>query len=107
MITDEEMHQAIDRIARSEDGHLLYLYFQKALCATTTTESALPRNEGRRSFAAELMAIMAKGIRESGRADSIPITFAVAGPRSIAGTGSGPGRIRAALARADTESGAG
>ena len=68
MITDEDMHKAIDNIARSADGQLLYLYFQKTLCSISTSpdaQCALPSHEGRRKYAAELMALMAKGIEES------------------------------------------
>ena len=68
MITDEDMHKAIDNIARSADGQLLYLYFQKTLCSISTSpdvECALPEHNGRRKYAAELMGLMAKGIEES------------------------------------------
>ena len=69
-VADEDMHKAIDNIARTEDGQLLYLYFQKTLCSTVANATAdalcaLPMNEGRRKYAAELMALMAKGIEES------------------------------------------
>jgi hypothetical protein len=85
-LTNEDMRDALDRVARSSDGVLLYRYLQKTLCAVTTDsmpEGALRRNEGRRSLAAELMGLMAEGIRSSGRADS-PVTFALAGARAVA-----------------------
>ena len=94
MITDDEMHKAIDRIARSDDGELLYRYFQRILCAVTTDpaqDSALRELEGRRKFAASLIGLMAKGIQESGLAATPSITFAVAGPRAISSPG-GAGR---------------
>jgi hypothetical protein len=108
-IGSEDFVKAIDRLARTEDGRLLYLYFQKVLCAITSDselERALQRNEGRRKFAAELMGLMAKGIRESGRHAEPAVTFTIAGPRAISGAG-GTNRIRSALARSDTESDAG
>lgn len=68
MISEEEMAAAIDRIARTEDGRLLYLWCQKRLCAVTasTDGGALNEDNGERSFAAKLMSRMAKGIDESG-----------------------------------------
>lgn len=108
MISDDDMKKALDAIARTHDGELLYRYLQKQLCAVASDaavrEGALPGLEGRRRFAAELMAHMAEGIRESGRADTT-VTFAVSGPRAI-GRAAGIGRIRAALAaESDAESG--
>ena len=94
MITNEEINKALDRIARTEDGYLLYLYFQKTLCAITTDETvncALPFKEGRRKLAAELMSLMAQGIEQSGRPSNAPVTFAVAGARAISRP-SGAGR---------------
>lgn len=75
MITDEDMHQAIDRIARTPEGAVFYRYLQKAICAFLPGEAsnrALRQNEGRRSFAAELMGLMAKGIDESGGRTDLP-----------------------------------
>lgn len=100
MITDDDMKKALDRIARTRDGKLLYLYFQKTLCAVTTSDGALPRNEGRRSFAAQLMSLMAKGIEESSGRANAAITFAVAGAVSVSRTGGGAGR-RVALEPGD------
>jgi hypothetical protein len=100
-VSDKHCFDAIDRIARSDDGYMLYLYLQKALCAVGEAETsgrALRANEGRRKFAATLMGLMAKGIRESGRAADPIVTFAVAGARSVAKPGSGTSRIRDYLA---------
>jgi len=68
MIENKQLHEAIDRIAHTEDGRILYLFLQKQLMAvTTTTESgALLKNEGQRTFAAKLIGLMGKGIAESG-----------------------------------------
>jgi len=96
-LTGQDMRDALDRVARSSDGVLLYRYLQKTLCAVTTDsmpEGALRRNEGRRSLAAELMGLMAEGIRSSGRADS-PITFALAGARAVARTRGAGRRVTA------------
>lgn len=96
-ITDEDMHGALDRIARSPDGELLYRYLQKVLCAVTTLdvpECALPRNEGRRSFAAELMGLMAEGMQDSG-SRSAAVTFTRAKPRAVSGSRGAGRRITA------------
>lgn len=99
MITDDDMRKALDNIARTPDGELLYRYLQKTLCAVTSAtgpECALPRNEGRRSFAAELMGHMAKGIEHSahGRSNAT-VSFALAGPRAISKPGGAGRRVTA------------
>lgn len=95
MISADDMRKAFDRIARTEDGAAIYLYFQKQLCAVSTdtvSQCALPRLEGRRSFAAELMSLMAEGIEASAAGRSNPtVTFALAGARRVASPG-GAGR---------------
>jgi hypothetical protein len=103
-VDDELLDKAIDRIARTSDGAMLYLFLQKALSAVPldTSGYALPQNHGRRSFASELMAKMAAGIRDAhgGRdpTDS-PITFAVREPVKLAGRES----ARSFLSRTDPE----
>ena len=95
-IENKDMIEAIDRIAMTDDGALLYLYLQKTLCGVSgagTEERALSRLEGKRSFAAELMALMAEGIRNSGRSSNRPVTFAVSGSRRI-GSGQHDGGSR-------------
>lgn len=85
MIDDEEMHEAWDRVARTEDGKKIYLHLQKRLMAVASTgdDSTLRADNGERMFAAKLIGLMAKGIAESGgRTDSI-LTFSVAGPRAV------------------------
>lgn len=80
MISDEDMKLALDRIARSEDGNLLYRFFQQVLCGVVlgANDGALREDNGRRRFASELMGHMAKGIEESGGTDAIrrPVIFA-------------------------------
>ena len=82
MTENEDFQEALDRIARTPDGRALYLYLQKALCSISLDphRGALRRHEGRRMFAAELMGLMAKGIRES---DRTCITFAVSGAKPV------------------------
>jgi hypothetical protein len=96
-LTGQDMRDALDRVARSSDGVLLYRYLQKIRLGLTTNDmpdGALRWNEGRRSLAAELMALMAEGIRSSARADS-PITFAFAGARAVARTRGAGRRVTA------------
>ncbi len=86
MITDKELHDAWDRIARSSDGKLIYLHLQRQLMAVTTSteDGALPRLEGQRIFAAKLIYLMAKGIEESaGSSDFNIYTFAGAGALAV------------------------
>ena len=93
MISDQEIKDAIDRIAHSQDGKLLYLFLQKRLMAITTDFITLPTDHGQRILAATLMGLMAKGITESGGSSDSIYTFAVAGPRAVSGSGSrGAGR---------------
>ena len=68
----KEANEAIERIARTPDGRVLYLYCQGRLMrgTTTTDAGALQRSEGERTFAFQLMRLMATGIAESGRADT-------------------------------------
>lgn len=65
----DDINQALDRIARTADGEMLYRYLQRE-CLTFPNESdpsdgALRANHGRRSFAADLMRRLEKGIDES------------------------------------------
>jgi hypothetical protein len=80
-MTDEEMTSAIDRIARTADGLMLYRYFQHVAMSDDpgTGVGALLKFSGRRSFARELMALMGKGVDESGgsrRPTEQPVVFA-------------------------------
>lgn len=100
MLTDEMLHAAIDRLARTDDGRTLYLFLQKRLMAVATSDvdGALQADNGERRFASKLIGLMAKGISErdgsntssgdsSGSGDTArqPIVFAVPGPRSTGG----------------------
>lgn len=89
-ITQQNIKEALDRIARTADGQVLYRYLQKVRLDVTKPEMiecALRDNEGRRRFAADLMAFMASGIADS---DRYAITFASAKP--VASTSRGAGR---------------
>jgi hypothetical protein len=69
MITDEDIVKAFDRIARTADGALIYAHFQKIAIGRLDgdpSDGALRADHGRRTFAHELMALMGKGIAESG-----------------------------------------
>lgn len=109
-IDDKDLDEAIDRIARTRDGELLYRHFQKTLMGTLDDhapgESALRTEHGRRRFAAELMAKMAKGIDESGgrtdsssRASERTVVFRAREPRASGK----PANIRDALRAGDPE----
>lgn len=102
MMEDKHLHEAIDRLARTADGRILYLFLQKKMTevADLPTDGALRANHGERMFASKLTGLMAKGISESGGRTSSaggspigdqPIIFAV--PIAVdAGRGRGAGR---------------
>jgi len=70
MIDENQFDEALDRIARTPDGVLLYRFLQTKLMGTIAEhapkQSALRVEHGERRFAQMLMARMAKGIDESG-----------------------------------------
>ena len=85
MIESKDIAQAWDRVARTQDGLIIYRHLQRILMGTANSDdSALPRLEGRRRLAADLMAFMAEGIADNDRAC---VTFAVAKPIAGAITG--------------------
>jgi len=95
MIENKDMQEAIDRIARTADGLLLYRFLQKVLCGTVAAQSdhgALPFHEGRRTLARDLMAFMSEGIADNDRAC---ITFAVAKPATVSASRGAGRRITA------------
>ena len=86
VIEYDELKDAWDRIARTRDGLTVYRHLQRVrlgLAPDNVPDSALPRLEGRRSLAADLMAFMAEGIAENDRAC---ITFAIAKPVPVGAT---------------------
>jgi hypothetical protein len=82
-MTEQELREAIDRIGRTADGELLYLFLQKRLLRVVHSEkgTALRVENGQRILASELMGLLSQGIEESvsARSDRIAI-FSVAGP---------------------------
>ena len=66
--TENAIHEAIDRIARTADGAVFYVHLQRRLMSISgaEAESALRLDEGERRFASKLIGLMAKGIFESG-----------------------------------------
>jgi len=73
----QQTKDAWDRLARSQDGIVIYRHLQRIRQALATDMSALPQFEGRRSLAADLMAFMADGIRDYDRAC---VTYTIAKP---------------------------
>jgi hypothetical protein len=67
MIPEEDLEKAIDRIARTEDGHLFYRWLQlQAMTVVSAPDpSALLVHNGERIFATRLIALMRTGIDES------------------------------------------
>jgi hypothetical protein len=65
--TPTEIKDSLDRIAMTPDGRNLYVFLQRRLMKVPaeTSDSALRANQGERSFAFELIGLMAKGIAES------------------------------------------
>lgn len=65
--TQKEIVDAIDRIAMTPDGHNLYVFLQRRLMKLPdpNARGALRANLGERTFASELIGLMAKGIAES------------------------------------------
>ena len=65
--TQKEIVDSLDRIAMTPDGRNLYIFLQRRIMTVTAapTDGALRQDEGERSFAAKLTALMAKGIAES------------------------------------------
>jgi hypothetical protein len=93
MIENKDIKDAWDRVARTTDGLLIYRHLQRIVMGTAgPDDGALPRLEGRRRLAADLMAYMAEGIAENDRAC---VTFAVAKPVATTGPRGAGRRITA------------
>jgi hypothetical protein len=93
MIDNKDIQEAWDRIARTPDGLIIYRHLQRIVMGTAGPEdSALPRLEGRRRLAADLMAYMAEGIQTNDRAC---VTFAVAKPVPTSSTRGAGRRVTA------------
>jgi hypothetical protein len=77
-ISTDDLRKALDRIARTQDGILLYRHLQKirlGLAPPASTGRALRHFEGYRNCAADLMAHMAEGI---GNGSGAVVTFSIA-----------------------------
>lgn len=89
MIQIEVMTNAIERIATTSDGELLYLWLQRELqrVGMTSDLGALQMLEGRRLLAHDLMNMMATGIDEraqrTGSIQQPPVVFARPGPVAV------------------------
>ena len=82
-ISAQDLADAFARVGATEDGHLLYLWAQKALMAVPTQhvdEGGLREHHGRRMLLAEIVAMLSEGIKLSGRSSPVrPIVFSVNG----------------------------
>jgi hypothetical protein len=106
-ITEDQLREAIDRVARTRDGRMLYLFLQRHMMGIPSDMSggALRRNLGERIFASKLIGLMAKGIQDSGGrtepstgssgSNEQPIVFAVPGARRLTDTGGAGRRVTA------------
>ena len=93
MIESKDIQEAWDRVARTSDGLVIYRHLQRIVMGTAgPDDGALPRLEGRRKLAADLMAYMAEGIADN---DRTCITFAVAKPVPTTGTRGAGRRVTA------------
>ena len=66
-LTTPEIDEAWDRIARTPDGQVIYRHLMKLVTEVATDDSALPRREGARTLAHNLMKLMANGIVDNDR----------------------------------------
>ena len=91
-IADKDIREALDRISRTRDGEILYLFLQKTLMGVTESSdtSVLQIDKGRRIFARDLMAHMGEGVSTSARSGCI--TFVTA-PRSAPRSRAPGGRL--------------
>jgi hypothetical protein len=82
-IDNETIRDALDRIARTPDGMVLYAFLQRETMGVSgdpdPSEGALRLTEGRRRFAHDLIGLMAQGIEASGRPDQL-LVFTVRHP---------------------------
>jgi hypothetical protein len=96
-LPDKLLLEAIDRIARTPDGRMQYLWLQRKMMEVRELNDpcALSADHGERRFAARLLGLMATGISESGGRTSSsgtpgdteqPIVLAVPQPVDARGT---------------------
>lgn len=73
-VTDDMLKEAIDRIARTPEGALLYRWLQKTLFETLAGEhpdGAFREHNGKRKLASHLMGLMSRGIEDHERASCV------------------------------------
>lgn len=102
MIDDEQINNAIKRLALTGDGRLLHLMLQRSLMATCvdpTIPGALPLHEGGRRFASKLKELMDSSLAEASSGERAGSTSSerpiiVARPSGLSVAGSGGARRR-------------
>lgn len=106
-MTRDDLHEALDRIARTPDGRIFYRFLQEKLMEAIDpgSDGALRRDLGERIFAAKLTSLMGKGIQESAGGSSIDDTTGGAEPLIVIARPKpvdvGPGRPRGNRPRVD------
>lgn len=98
MIENRDFIEAWDRIARSADGHTIYLYLQQRLMAVRVSadDGTLREDNGQRLFASELLGLMAKGIEESATGLSARlVTISRGGPVAVSASRGAGRRVSA------------
>jgi hypothetical protein len=110
MIDDKLVHEALQRWARTPDGRVFYIGLQKMLMGVPSDKSdgALRENLGRRTFASELMAVMAAVMTENLSDDGIgsgdrPIVFQLQRPAVVAGQRGARRRVSESDAAVDAD----
>ena len=88
-LTTPEIDEAWDRIARTPDGQVIYRHLMKLVTEVATDDSALPRREGARTLAHNLMKLMANGIVDNDRY-CVAFPAPKPEPRDRASRGAGP-----------------
>ena len=88
-LTTPEIDEAWDRIARTPDGQVIYRHLMKLVAEVATDDSALPRREGARTLAHNLMKLMANGIVDNDRY-CVAFPAPKPEPRDRASRGAGP-----------------
>ena len=88
-LTTPEIDEAWDRIARTPDGQVIYRHLMKLVSEVAIDDSALPRREGARTLAHNLMKLMANGIVDNDRY-CVAFPAPKPEPRDRASRGAGP-----------------
>jgi len=94
-LTSKEVDEAWDRVARTSDGQIIYRHLMKMALEVSNDDGALPRREGARTLAFNLMRLMANGIVDN---DRYCIAFPGPGAVAVASPATGTGARRKWLA---------